>query len=282
MSSQIIYLDGNYVPEDEAKVSVFDHGLLYGDGIFEGIRAYNGKIFKCKEHIDRLYRSAELLEFEIDITKEQFIQDVQETVKSSGYKDAYIRITVSVQAYIDLSTPEYTINRVIIILDDDVIPEEKYQKGIHLVEVKRRRTPEAALPMRAKTLNYLNNILALKEAHKNGGDDCVLLNIDGYVSEGSAANIFFVKDGVLTTPHPDAGLLVGITRNTILDLAPSLGLETKESLFGIEELLSADEVFLTGTAYEIMPVRKVYGTDFKAPGDYTAKLMKLYQETVNQ
>ena len=278
--NKTVMINGVLTSLEEAKISVMDHGMLYGNGIFEGIRIYNSKIFKLKEHIDRLYASAELLGFEIDISKEQFIEDVIKTAKSANYKDAYIRITVSVQSYIDLSTPEYSINRVIILLDDDIIPEEKYAKGMSLVKIDRRRMPTVAIPMRAKTLNYLNSILALKDAHAKGGDDCVMLNTDNFVAETSASNIFYIKGNTLVTPHPDAGILVGITRNAVLDIGVMLGMETKEELFGIEELLNADEVFLTGTAYEIMPIRQVYDQQFSIPGTKTSLIRKMFQEYI--
>ena len=278
--NKAVMINGELTSLEEAKISVMDHGMLYGNGIFEGIRIYNSKIFKLKEHIDRLYASAELLGFEIDISKEQFIEDVIKTAKSANYKDAYIRITVSVQSYIDLSTPEYSINRVIILLDDDIIPEEKYAKGMSLVEIDRRRMPTVSIPMRAKTLNYLNSILALKDAHAKGGDDCVMLNIDNFVAETSASNIFYIKGNTLVTPHPDAGILVGITRNAVLDIGIMLGMEIKEELFGIEELLNADEVFLTGTAYEIMPIRQVYDQQFSIPGTKTSLIRKMFQEYI--
>lgn len=278
--NKAVMINGVLTSLEEAKISVMDHGMLYGNGIFEGIRIYNSRIFKLKEHIDRLYASAELLGFEIDISKEQFIEDVIKTAKSANYKDAYIRITVSVQSYIDLSTPKYSVNRVIILLDDDIIPEEKYTKGMSLVEIDRRRMPTVSIPMRAKTLNYLNSILALKDAHAKGGDDCVMLNIDDFVAETSASNIFYIKGNTLVTPHPDAGILVGITRNTVLEIGINLGMETKEELFGIEELLSADEVFLTGTAYEIMPVRQVYNQHLNIPGKKTSLIRKTFQEYI--
>ncbi len=275
-----VMINGSLCAIDDAKISVMDHGMLYGNGIFEGIRVYNKKIFKLQEHIDRLYQSAELIGMVIDITKEQFIAEITQTVQSTGYTNAYIRVTVTIQAYIDLSTPSYDINRVIIVLDDDIIPEEKYTKGVHLVEIQRRRTPELALPMRAKTLNYLNNILALKESHQKGGDDGVLLNMEGYVTEASASNIFYIKGNTLVTPHPDAGLLVGITRNTILQMGKELGMDTQEKLFHVDELLSADEIFLTGTAYEVMPVVKVYTQEIShgKPGDITKKIMQTFKE----
>ncbi|MGL5955059.1 MAG: aminotransferase class IV [Brevinema sp.] len=275
-------INGELYVLDHAKISVMDHGVLYGDAIFEGIRIYNGVIFKLDEHMDRLYHSAELLGIEIDISKEQFIEDILVTARNAKYNNAYIRITVSVQAHIDLAIDNYKINRVIILLDDDIIPEEKYQQGIDLVEISRRRLPEVSLPMRAKTVNYLNNILALKEARSKGGHDAIMLNIDGYVSETSASNIFAVEKNRFLTPSLEAGILPGITRLTILKLASDLGYETEESLFTMDRLLKADEVFLTGTAYEIMPVRSVFGKIFPVGASKTQEVIKAYKALITQ
>lgn len=280
MAAQSVMINGQLFALAEAKISVMDHGVLYGDAIFEGIRIYNGAVFKLSEHMDRLYNSASLAGFAIDISKEAFTAEVLAAAKSAGHRDAYVRITVSVQAHIDLSTPNYSINRVIIVLDDDIIPEEKYQKGISLVEISLRRLPNASLPMRAKSVNYLNNILALKEAAAKGGQDAIMLNIEGYVTETSASNIFAVKGGHFLTPSLDAGVLPGITRAAVLKLARGLGYTTEESLFPIQRLLEADEVFLTGTAYEIMPVNGVYGKPFGAPGAKTMEIAAAYKQLI--
>ncbi|MGL5253697.1 MAG: aminotransferase class IV [Brevinema sp.] len=277
-----VMINGEMFSLGDAKVSVMDHGVLYGDGIFEGIRIYNGAIFELDAHLDRLYRSADLVGFHIGLPKEEFCQEIITAAKTSGFLNAYIRVTVSIQSHIDLATPNYKVNRVIILLDDDFIPEEKYTKGTILVEVDRRRMPDVALPMRAKTVNYLNNILALREAHSKGGQDCVMLNTQGFVAETSASNIFAVKNNVIFTPALEAGILPGITRSVIIGLAKKAGYTVEERLFPIDELLGADEAFLTGTAYEVMPVQSIYGKKLSLPGEVTPKIRSLFKQYIEE
>ncbi|MGL5721193.1 MAG: aminotransferase class IV [Brevinema sp.] len=279
MNKQVM-INGEMFSLQDAKISVMDHGVLYGDGIFEGIRIYNGGIFELDAHMDRLYNSATTVGFEIGIPKEEFIKEIITAAKATGFKNAYIRVTASVHAHIDLATPKYGVNRVIILLDDDFIPEEKYTKGTILVEVDRRRMPDVALPMRAKTVNYMNNILALREAQQKGGQDCVMLNTQGFVAETSASNIFGIKNGVIFTPALEAGILPGITRSIIIGLAKKAGYTVEERLFPIDELLAADEAFLSGTAYEVMPVQSIYGKKMAVPGEITTKIRALFKEYV--
>ncbi len=277
-------INGNVVSKEQATTSILDRGLLYGDGIFEGIKMYNGYIFKLKEHMDRLYESAAYIDLEMNISKEDFTQEILETAKHCSFDSAYVRVTVSRGGSIGLHTlgDTITINRSIVVTPLDYQSTEAYEKGLHLVNVSRYRIPESAFPMKAKTLGYLNNILAVNEAKRKGANDALLLNTDGYVAESSGSNIFFIKGNTLCTPSPESGILIGITRNCILELAKNSGMEVCEKLIKQEEFLQADEVFLTGTAMEIMPVYKINEQLIGSgkPGEKTKKLMELFNKTI--
>ncbi|ADI02906.1 MAG TPA: branched-chain-amino-acid transaminase [Syntrophothermus lipocalidus] len=255
----LIYLNGSFVPEEEAKVSVFDHGFLYGDGVFEGIRAYHGKVFRLREHIDRLYDSAKAINLEIPLTKDEMIEVVCETCRRNNLTDAYIRLVVSRGAG-DLGLdprkcPRPTV--VNIASSITLYPEELYQTGLTVITVPTRRNiPEGVNP-RIKSLNYLNNIMAKIEANIAGVPEAVLLNQEGFVAECTGDNIFIVKNGVLKTPPPYAGILEGVTRNAVIELAQKRGIPVAEVMLPRYDLFTADECFLTGTAAELIPVTKV-------------------------
>ncbi len=258
---RIIYLNGEYVPEEEAKVSVFDHGFLYGDGIFEGIRAYSGNVFRLKEHIDRLYDSAKSIMLFIPMSKEEMIKIVVETVRKNQLKDAYIRLIVS-RGKGDLSLDPLSCSKPQIIIIASVIKlfsDELRERGLKIITVPTRRNTPDALNPKIKSLNYLNNILVKIEANQAGVGEALMLNSDGYVSEGSGDNIFIIKKGRIYTPPGYIGALEGITRQAIIDIAKRKGYEVYEQPFTRHDVYIADEVFLTGTAAELIAVTEIDG-----------------------
>ncbi|PRR72520.1 branched-chain-amino-acid transaminase [Neomoorella humiferrea] len=255
----IIYLDGQYVDEEEAKLSVFDHGLLYGDGVFEGIRAYHGRVFRLKAHIDRLYESARSINLDPGLTREEMTQVVLETCRRNNLRDAYIRLVVT-RGKGDLGLDPRKCPRpsvFCIAAAIELYPAELYEKGLELVTVGTRRNPPDALDPRIKSLNYLNNIMAKMEATRAGAPEGLFLNKEGYVTEATGDNIFIIKNGQLITPPPFVGLLEGITRNAVMELAMEAGIPVFEKVFTRHDVYTADECFLTGTAAEIVPVVKV-------------------------
>jgi len=272
----IIYLDGAFVPESEAKVSVFDHGLLYGDGVFEGIRAYDGRVFRLDEHIDRLYDSAKTIDLAVPITKEEFKEALLETLRRNNLKDAYIRPVIT-RGKGDLGLdprkcPKATI--FIIATDWGAMYGDLYEKGLTAITVSVRRNPAEALPPNVKSLNYLNNILAKIEANYKGGDEAIFFDTHGFVAEGSGDNIFVIKDGVIYTPHTINNLR-GVTRKVALEVAVSFGITVEERNLGYFDLYTADEVFVTGTAEEVAPITKIDGRIISdgRPGPVTRQLM---------
>jgi len=275
----LIYLDGRLVKQDEARVSVFDHGLLYGDGVFEGIRTYGGLIFKCKEHVDRLYGSAHAISLKIPLTKEALIQAMVKTLKANRIMDGYIRAVVT-RGIGDLGLDPRNCPRPTVFIIADKIrlyPKEFYQKGLKIVTVATRRNVAEAINPQIKSLNYLNNILGKIEAINAGVPEAVMLDQNGFVTEGTGDNIFIVKDAELATPPVSAGILNGITRAAVLGLAARAGLRASEKILTRFDLYTADEMFLTGTAAEIVPVvmmdNRVIGS-----GRVGAKTLKLTQE----
>lgn len=282
--SQWIYLNGEYVTKEDAKVSVYDHGYLYGDGIFEGIRVYGGNIFKCKEHLRRLYDSAKSIALNIPLTMDEMEKALVETVRKNGLQDGYIRLVVS-RGPGDLGLDPRRSRRpnVVIIAEQLAIyPEETYANGLRLVSVSTRRNAPDAVNPKIKSLNYLNNILAKIQANLYGAEEALILNAQGYVAEGSGDNIFIVKNGVITTPPSWVGALEGITRATIIDIARKLGYTVKEEPFGLHDVYVADEVFLTGTAAEVIAVREVDGRvigEGKA-GPVTTRLLQEFRKIV--
>ncbi len=276
-----IYLNGKLVNRDEAVVSVFDHGLLYGDGVFEGIRSYDSLVFKLKEHIDRLYRSAEAIELDIPMTKANMIKAVLETLKANGLKDAYIRLVVTRgPGDLGLDPRKCKVPTVFIITDKiSLYPKEFYQNGLAIITAKTRRNLITALNPKIKSLNYLNNILAKIDAIKAGTEEAIMLTYNDYVAECTGDNIFIISDGRLITPPADVGALEGITRDAVIGLAGKMGIGFEEKMIKIEDLYAANEVFLTGTAAEIIPVttidkRRINGGK---PGEVTKRLMEEFK-----
>lgn len=284
MSQQWIYLDGEYVTKENAKVSVYDHGFLYGDGIFEGIRIYNGNIFKCKEHLDRLYDSAHSIKLEIPLTYEEMEEALVETVRRNGLRDGYIRLVVS-RGFGDLGLDPRRCKKasiVIIVEQLAIYKEEDYINGLKVVSVSTRRNIPDALDPKIKSLNYLNNILVKIQANLAGVGEALMLNSQGYVAEGSGDNIFIVKNGVLTTPPAYIGALEGITRAAIIDICDKIGYQVKEEPFTLHDVYVADEVFLTGTAAEVIAVRecdaRIIGSGKAGP--ITTHLLKEFRKIV--
>lgn len=284
--TQLIYLDGQYVTKEEAKVSVYDHGFLYGDGIFEGIRIYEGNIFKCKEHLERLYDSAKSIMLDIPLTIEEMQNVLVETIRRNQLRDGYIRLIVSRGAgnlgLDPLRCPKASI--IIIVEQLAIYPEEAYRNGLRTVSVSQRRNIPDALNPKIKSLNYLNNILVKIQANLADVGEAIMLNAQGYVAEGSSDNIFIIKKGVVYTPPCYLGALEGITRNTIIDLCAELGYKLKEEPFTLHDVYVADEVFFTGTAAEVIAVREVDGriVGNGQAGPITLQLLKRFREVVPQ
>ena len=256
----LVYVDGEFVPKHEAKISVYDHGLLYGDGVFEGIRAYNGLVFKLKEHIDRLYRSAKTIMLQIPLAKEEMTKAVLETLRRNNLSDAYIRLVVT-RGVGDLGLdPRKCPQSTIVIITEPLLKlhsAEAKERGIDTVVVWVRRDPVDATSHEIKSLNYLNSVLGKIEANIAGADEAICLNKEGYVCEGVGENIFLVKEGKLLTPPISSGALDGVTRAFILEAAKAVGYTVQEKNITLNELFNADEVFFTGTAAEVTPIRKI-------------------------
>ena len=277
----LVYLNGEFVPESEAKISIFDHGFLYGDGVFEGIRAYNGRVFKLKEHIDRMYDCARVIKLKIPLTKEEFINAILETLRKNNLRDAYIRPIVT-RGVGDLGlNPDICKNPQVIIITKPwgAMYGDLYEKGLKAVTVTVRRNAIDSLPPNIKSLNYLNNILAKIEANAKGGDEAIFLDHNGYISEGSGDNIFIVKNGVVYTP-PTLNNLRGITRAVTIEIIKKLGIPFVETNLGLFDLYSADEMFVTGTAAEICPITIIDGREVGdgKPGEITRKLMQEFRK----
>lgn len=275
-----IYLNGRLVPEEEARVSVFDHGLLYGDGVFEGIRLYNDRIFKLHEHVDRLYRSARAIQLEIPLSPDEFAKAIIETVRANGLHDGYIRPVVT-RGVGDLGLdPRKCGTPTVIIIASTIqlYPAELYEKGVEVVTVATRKNVPDALPSEVKSLNYLNMILAKIEANLAGAAEALMLNHQGYIAECSADNFFVVRKGIIATPPISQGALGGITRETAIELARSMGITVEERPLTRADAWTADEAFMTGTAAEVVPVVKLDGRvlgDGK-PGPITRRLKDTY------
>jgi branched-chain amino acid aminotransferase len=280
----LIYIDGKFHPKSEAKISVYDHGLLYGDGVFEGIRAYNGMVFKLREHIDRLYKSAHAIMLKIDISKEDLIRAVIDTLKKNNLRDSYIRLIVT-RGCGDLGLdPRKCAKPTIIIITDTIRlhEDDRKEKCITAIIAWVRRDAIDATSHEVKSLNYMNSILAKIEANNAGVDEAITLERTGYVCEGVAENIFIVRDGTILTPHSSTGALPGITAQVVIGIGRKLGHTVIERNISPHELFTADEVFFTGTAAEIIPVReinkRVIGDGKKGP--VTERLMDEFQRVV--
>ncbi len=274
-----IYLNGKFVNKQDAKISVFDHGLLYGDGAFEGIRSYNGLVFKLNEHIDRLYETTHTLMIGITLTKKQMVEGIVDTLKKNKLKDAYIRVIVTRgEGDLGLDPGKCIGTASVIIIADKITlyPKDFYNKGMDIITVPTVRNNPEALNPQLKTLNYLNNILAKIEAGNSGYCEAIMLDHQGYVGECTGDNIFIIKKGVLSTPIQ--GRLKGITCDTVLALAEKSKIKTQGCLITRHEVYTADECFLTGTAAEIIPIVKVDGRAIGdgTPGKVTKKIMKMF------
>ena len=280
--SRQIYINGELVPEAEAKVSVFDHGLLYGDGVFEGIRSYGGKVFRMEDHIRRLYESAKSIFLTIPISPDEMVEAIENTLAANSIKDGYVRVVVT-RGVGDLGLgPDGCDKPQIIIIAASIAlyPEELYEQGLEIITSSFIRNNPAALSPRVKSLNYLNNILAKMEAMQAGCIEALMLNHKGEVAECTGDNIFLVRDGTLSTPPLDAGILGGITRQTVIELAREDGIEVAEVPLTKHDVYVADECFLTGTAAEVIAVVKVDGREIGTgkPGPMTLELKKRFHE----
>ena len=280
-----VFVDGKFVDEKKAVVSVFDHGLLYGDGVFEGIRAYNGRVFKLSEHVDRLFYSAKAILLKIPMSHRAICAAVREACKRNKIRDGYIRLVVTRGAgTLGLDPNRCSKPQVIIIADKiQLYPETFYKKGLEIVTVPTTRNHTNAVNPAIKSLNYLNNILAKIEAINAGCVEAIMLNSQGFVAECTGDNVFMLKGGQLLTPPLAAGALYGITRGVAIELAKSLGVEVAEPNLTRYDLYNADEVFITGTAAEVVPVVKIDGRQIGSgkPGTLTKNLIKAYQDLTN-
>jgi branched-chain amino acid aminotransferase len=275
-----IYIDGKYYDEKNAKVSVFDHGLLYGDGIFEGIRAYNGRVFKLKEHIDRLFYSAKAILLTLPMPHSEIMRAVVATCRRNKVHNGYIRLVVTRGiGTLGLNPNSCKRPSVIIIAGKiQLYPQAYYKNGLEIITVPTMRNLHSALNPAIKSLNYLNNILAKIEANNGGCEEAIMLNSEGFVAECTGDNVFVVKAGQLLTPPLSAGALYGITRSVVMDLARDSGLTVGEPNLTRYDLFNADECFLTGTGAEVIPVVKIDGRSIGTgrPGPVTARLVAKY------
>src|SRR4051812_7480854 len=279
-----IYIDGKYYGERDAKVSVFDHGLLYGDGIFEGIRAYNGRVFRLKEHIDRLFYSAKAILLTLPMSHQEITEAVVATCRENNLRDGYIRLVVTRGVGgLGLNPNKCKKPSVIIIADKiQLYPPEFYEKGLEIITVPTTRNLHSALNPAIKSLNYLNNILAKIEANNGGCEEAIMLNAEGYVAECTGDNVFIIKGNELFTPPLSAGALYGITRGVVIELARQSGLKISEPNLTRYDIFNADECFLTGTGAEVVPVVKLDGRVIGTgkPGPVTKNLVTKYHALV--
>lgn len=281
-----IYIDGKYYEKENAKISVFDHGLLYGDGIFEGIRIYDGKIFKLKEHIRRLYKSAKGILLEIPMKEKELEAELIKAVKLNDKKDGYIRLVVTRgEGNLGIDPARCKKASIIIIVADlQMYPEEYYKNGIDVITCSTHRVSPSAFDPRIKSLNYLNNVLAKIEAKQAGVLESIMLNNDGYVVECTGDNIFIIANGELLTPASFVGALDGITKEAIIEISELLGIPTKEALLTKYDLYNADECFLTGTGAEVIPVIKIDGRIIGEgkPGKLTNKIFDDFRKVIKE
>lgn len=282
MKNQIIYLNGQFVEKEKAVLSVFDHGFLYGDGVFEGIRVYEGNVYKLDKHITRLYESAHSIMLTIPNSKKELKEIIVETVCKNDLSSAYIRVVVS-RGTGDLGLdPNNCETPTVLVIAEPlaIYSDALYEKGLSLSSVVNRRSSPDVLNPQIKSLNYLNNIIVKISSAQSGADEALILNRDGYVTEGSADNVFIVKNGVIKTPPIYLGVLEGITRNAIIDIAKKFELPIEEQPFTLHDVYVADEVFLTGTAAEVIPVVTVDGRQIGKgiPGNTTRTLLKEFRK----
>jgi branched-chain amino acid aminotransferase len=285
MSTPRVYINGKYYDKADAKISVYDHGLLYGDGVFEGIRVYHGKVFRHREHIDRLYDSAKAIHLEIPMSRDEMMRAVEETVKLNNKYNGYIRLVVTRGTGTLGLDPRKCEPQVVVIVDDiSLYPNELYENGLEVVTASVIRNHPNAVNPRVKSLNYLNNILAKIEAIRAGCLEAIMLNHKGEVAECTGDNLFVVKRGVIRTPPNDAGILDGVTRNAVIELARAADMPIHESSLTRHDVYIADEVFLTGTAAEIIAVVKVDGRLIGTgkPGPVTRQLRERFQQLTRE
>jgi branched-chain amino acid aminotransferase len=284
--SRQIYISGKFFPQEDAKISVFDHGLLYGDGVFEGLRSYRGKVFRLDEHIRRLYESAKAIWLEIPMSPEEMREAVNESVRTNKIDDGYIRLVVTRGAGTLGLDPNRCSNPQVIIIADAIAlyPKELYEKGLDIVTVSVQRNHPAALSPRIKSLNYLNNILAKIEGIQAGCIEALMLNHKGEVAECTGDNIFVVRHGILQTPPLEAGILEGVTRDAVIEVALEAGIEVRELPLTKHDVYVADECFLTGTAAEIIPVVRVDSRVIGSgkPGPMTRDLEKRFKKLTQE
>ncbi|AHA10277.1 branched-chain amino acid aminotransferase [Bacillus toyonensis] len=286
MGNQYIYMNGEFVEKEKAVVSVYDHGFLYGDGVFEGIRSYGGNVFCLKEHVKRLYESAKSILLTIPMPVEEMEEAVLQTLQKNEYADAYIRLIVS-RGKGDLGLdPRTCVKPSVIIIAEQLklFPQEFYDNGLSVVSVASRRNTPDALDPRIKSMNYLNNVLVKIEAAQAGVLEALMLNQQGYVCEGSGDNVFIVKDGKVLTPPSYLGALEGITRNSVIELCERLNISYEERPFTRHDVYVADEVFLTGTAAELIPVVKVDSREIGdgKPGSVTKRLTEEFKKLTRE
>lgn len=284
--SPAIYIDGKFLPESEAKISVFDHGLLYGDGIFEGIRFYNGRVFRLEEHLDRLWDSGRSICLEIPMTQREMTEALLETIRQNGLREGYIRLIVTRGVgNLGLNPAQCKKPSVIIIVATIALySREVYENGLTVVTCATRRTSPGALNPAVKSLNYLNNVMARIEANLAGADEALMLNDAGNVAECTADNVFIIKRGQIFTPPIAAGALRGITRSVVFDIAAETGIKISETDVTRHDVFIADECFLTGTAAELIPVIKADGRAIGngKPGPITARMIERFRELTRE
>ncbi|MFN3650824.1 MAG: branched-chain-amino-acid transaminase [Armatimonadota bacterium] len=292
--SLLVYLNGAFVEKDQARVSVWDHGFLYGDGVFEGIRAYSGRIFRLDEHVERLYRSARAIMLDVPLTPDQMRQAILETCARNEITSGYIRVVISRGAGdLGIDPRNCRVGPTVVIIADKLTmyPPSMYENGMAVITTSTRRNSPAALDPNIKSLNYLNNILAkieVNRAARAAGEipvgEGLMLNLDGYVAEATGDNIFVVDRGILVTPPVHVGILEGITRNAVLDLARGMGIPTEERVFTMTTVYGAEEIFLTGTGAEVIPVVQVDDRTIGdgRPGPTTRRLIEAFRELVNR
>jgi len=283
---RIIFMNDRLVPEEEARVSVFDHGLLYGDGVFEGLRSYSGRVFRLDTHLDRLWDSARAISLEIPLTKDVVAKAVNDTLAANKLVDGYVRLLVTRGAGSLGLDPNRTKNPQVIVIADTIslYPQEFYDKGLRIVTAATQRVHSAALSPRIKSLNYLNNIMAKLEGLQAGCVEALMLNHKGEVAECTGDNVFVVRSGRLLTPPPDAGILEGITRGAVMELAHAAGIDCREATLTRYDLYTSDECFLTGTAAEVIPVVEIDGRKVGVgmPGPITSRLTTEFHRLVRQ
>jgi len=281
-----IWLDGKLVPPEQATVSVFDHGLLYGDGVFEGIRIYNRRVFRLEQHLDRLYDSAKAITLDVPLDRAAMVDALRATIKANQKENGYIRLVVT-RGVGDLGVdprkcPKASV--IIIVTDIQVYPAELYAKGVKVITSATRQVSHDAFDPRVKSLNYLKNVLAKIDASRAGAEEAILLNAEGFVAECTADNVFVVKNGTLGTPSPQDGALEGITRGAILELAGEARIPARERRLTRFDVYTADECFLSGTGAEVMPIAEVDGRRIGAvtPGPVTKQLLDAFHALVRK